>query len=217
MKAESIAFALSGTLFGLIAGWIIGSQNAVPKPAAPAATSAVAPAPPAQGRALDSARVSRLEQQANAEPSNAVVRTELANLYFDAERFDAAAPWYEAALKLDPSNVNVSTDLGVAYFSMGQADRALAQFDVSLKLDPKHVKTLLNQGIVRAFGKGDRSGAQESWERVVAIAPGSEEAARAEQGLAGIREAIRRAANGDATGPAASGATSSPASGAPAQ
>ena len=36
-----------------------------------------------------------------------------------------------------------------------QADRALQQFDYSLKLDPSHTKTLLNQGIVMAFGKQD--------------------------------------------------------------
>ncbi len=41
-----------------------------------------------------------------------------------------------------------------------QVDRALAQIDHSLTLDPKHVKTLLNQGIVRAFGKKDLAGAR---------------------------------------------------------
>ena len=57
--------------------------------------------------------------------------------------------------------MNVSTDLGVAYYYTNQPDKALAQFDESLKLDPKHAKTLLNQGIVRAFGKQDLDGAEE--------------------------------------------------------
>jgi hypothetical protein len=35
----------------------------------------------------------------------------------------------------------------------------LKQFDHSLSIDPKHVKTLLNVGIVRAFGKQDLAGA----------------------------------------------------------
>ena len=59
------------------------------------------------------------------------------------------------ALKLNPNDVNVSTDLGVSYYYTNQPDKALAQFDHSLKLDPKHAKTLLNVGIVKAFGKQD--------------------------------------------------------------
>ena len=45
---------------------------------------------------------------------------------------------------------------------MNQPDRALAQFERSLAIDPKHTKTLLNIGIVRAFGKQDLEGRRES-------------------------------------------------------
>ena len=145
----------------------------------------MAPRPPA----LDSARITRLEQQAAAEPDNASVRTELGNLYFDAERPDLAIPWYEAAARLNPSDVNVSTDLAVSYYYTNQPDRALEQIDQSLSIDPSHLKTLLNQGIIRAFGKQDLAGAAESWERVVAIAPNSPEGQRAQQGLNGLRTA----------------------------
>lgn len=195
MNRESLAFALSGVFFGLLVGWIIGSQHGVSTPA-PAAAPASASSESSPAARVDPAAVSRLEQQANAEPSNAAVRVELANLYFDAGQYEAAIPWYEAALKLDPKNVNASTDLGVAYYSMQQSqpDRALAQFDVSLRIDPRHLKTLLNQGIVRAFGKRDLAGAAESWEKVVAIAPTSEEGMRASQGLEGLRAAHAAAA-----------------------
>ena len=37
--------------------------------------------------------------------ANAAIRVDLGNLYFDAERFDMAISWYEAALKIDPKNV----------------------------------------------------------------------------------------------------------------
>ena len=52
MKSESIAYGIAGVAFGLIAGWIIGTQQAAPRPApapapAPAATSASATAIPA--------------------------------------------------------------------------------------------------------------------------------------------------------------------------
>lgn len=173
---------MSGVFFGLVIGWILGTQQA------PSAAIAAA-APPAQAAAqlpneppppvLDVQRASALERQANSEPNNAIVRVDLGNLYFDAQRFDIAASWYEAALKLEPKNVNASTDLGVSYYSNNDPERALKQFQYSLSLDPSHAKTLYNEGIVLAFGRQDIDGAIKSWEKLIAVAPNSEEATRA--------------------------------------
>ena len=192
MTRDAFIFAISGTCFGLLVGWILGSQAGRPAPAAPAPQAAAAPAQPTgerQAPPLDTARAADLERQANARAGDSAVRIELANLYYDAERFDLAIPWYEAALRLDARNVNVSTDLALCYYFTGDADRALRQIDYSLGIDPAHTKTLLNQGIIRAFGKQDLQGATESWQKVVQIAPDSEEARRARQGLDGIRSA----------------------------
>jgi tetratricopeptide (TPR) repeat protein len=191
LKRDSLIFLISGTVFGLLIGWMIGSQHAGPPPPA-AAAAAAQPSPPGQGGAasapaLDTQRVAELEKIASAEPGNATVRVEIANLYFNAERFDQAAPWYEASLKINPKDVNASTDLGVCYYYTQQDDRALAQFEHSLAIDPKHVKTLFNQGIVRAFGKQDIQGATESWQRVIAAAPDSEEGKKAKQILDGLK------------------------------
>ncbi len=111
----------------------------------------------------------------NASPATPRPRTELANLYFDAERYDDAIKWYSEALKLAPNDVDVSTDLGVSYYYTNQADKALEQFSHSLKINPKHSKTLLNVGIVRAFGKQDLEGAQEAWQQAIQNAPESPE------------------------------------------
>ena len=202
MKRDSLAFALSGTFFGLLVGWIIGSQQVTPSPVAPAAapTAAAAPAAPTPPP-LDTARIALLEREAGAEPRNAGVRTDIGNLYFDAERFDQAIPWYEAAIAIDPKNVGTSTDLAVAYYQTNQFDRALAQIDASLSIDAKHVKTLFNQGIIRAFGKQDLAGAAEAWEKVVSIAPNSAEGQRARQGLDGLRAAHQGAGGTGAAPP----------------
>jgi len=192
MKRDSM-FAMVGMLFGILIGWIVGSQHAGPPAptAAPASASSASSGSQASGRAtsapaLDVQRASELERTANSQPSNAAVRVELANVYFDAERFDLAVPWYEASLKLDSKNLDASTDLGVCYYYLNQVDRALAQLDHSLSLDPKHLKTLLDQGIVRAFGKKDFAGAIDSWQKVIAVAPTSTEAQQAKQGIDGI-------------------------------
>lgn len=193
MSRESLFFAVSGTFFGLLVGWIIGSQRPAASPApAPAAQTAAAPAQPAPGqapRAVDEARVTALSGRASAEPGNAAVRTELGNVYFDADRFEDAIRWYEEALRINPGDADVSTDLGIAFYYTNQADRALAQFAHSLSVSPAHTKTLLNQGIVLAFAKQDLDAAAKSWERVVELAPDSPEGQAARRALDGLRSA----------------------------
>jgi tetratricopeptide (TPR) repeat protein len=192
MRAESIVFAIAGMCFGVILGWVIGTQQAVPRTVAPAAAEAAAPAAQAGGNGakpaptLDEARVQALTTIINSDPKNAGAHIQLGNAYFDAERYADAIKYYEQALKLDPKNVDASTDLGVSYYYTNRADEALKQFDYSLSLDPKHTKTLLNQGIVLAFGKQDLNGAADAWKKVVAIAPQSQEGQAAQRGLDGI-------------------------------
>jgi cytochrome c-type biogenesis protein CcmH/NrfG len=182
---------VAGVFFGVLVGWIIGSQQrsgVVPSPAVqPAASQPAASAqtPPP----LDESRASAMKTAAQQNPADAATRVQLGNLYFDAGRFQEAAEWYEAALKINPRDVNASTDLGIAYYYMNQADKALAQFDRSLTVDPRHAKTLLNVGIVRAFGKQDLKGATAAWQRVLDVAPGSEEARAATQALEGVKSA----------------------------
>jgi cytochrome c-type biogenesis protein CcmH/NrfG len=197
-----VVFAVSGTCFGLLVGWILGSQSSrpVPAPVPPAASAAAQPPGERQPPPLDVQRAADLEQQAKARPDDAMVRAELGNVYYDAERFDLAIPWYEAALRLEGRNVDVSTDLALCYYFTSDVDKALRQIDFSLSIDPRHTKTLLNQGIIRAFGKKDLDGAAESWEKVVQIAPESEEARRARQGLDGLRSAHPDSGRGAGSG-----------------
>ncbi len=192
MKADAVAFGIAGIAFGLVAGWVIGSQQAIIRstsvPPAAAAAPAVAPAT-APAPALDEAKASALRSTAEREPGNAQARAQLGNLYFDAERYADAITWYSEALKLAPNDPDVSTDLGVSYYYTNQPDRALQQFDQSLKADPKHVKTLLNIGVVRAFGKQDLAGAEQAWQQVVQLAPDSPEGQAARRGLDSLRAA----------------------------
>jgi len=196
MKSDAIAYGIAGVVFGLIAGWIIGSQQAVTRPAAAPPVAQLAPASaPASGSGatraaiLDEAQVNALKSVAARETSNATPRVQLGNLYFDAERYDDAIKWYEEAVKLSPNDVNLSTDLGVSYYYVNQPDKALEQFNRSLKLDPKHAKTLLNLGIVKAFGKQDLQGAADAWQQVIKLAPESPEAQAAKRALDSLQSA----------------------------
>jgi cytochrome c-type biogenesis protein CcmH/NrfG len=193
MKSDSIAFGIAGILFGLIAGWIIGTQQAASRPGSAAAPQAAAQqqtAPPATSAPpLDEAKVTAFKSVAEREPKNPTPRVELGNLYFDSERYTDAITWYAEALKLSPKDVNVSTDLGIAYYYTNQPDKALEQFSQSLKLDPKHAKTLLNVGIVKAFGKQDLEGAEAAWQQVLDLEPDSAEGRAAKRALDTMRSA----------------------------
>ncbi|MBI3050265.1 MAG: tetratricopeptide repeat protein [Acidobacteria bacterium] len=190
MKAESIVFAVAGMCFGVILGWVIGAQQAG-RPAAPAAAQT---APAGQGTTrqappLDEARVQALMTVIKNDPKNGGAAVQLGNTYFDAERYEDAIKWYEEGLRLDPKNPDASTDLGISYYYAGQTDRALQQFEESLKIDPRHTKTMLNKGVVLAFGKQDLAGAEAAWKQVVALAPDSPEGQAARRALEGIAAA----------------------------
>jgi tetratricopeptide (TPR) repeat protein len=199
MKADSIVFTVAGMCFGVILGWVLGSQQAgrLTPAAAPAAQAAAPGTPTAAGTqqpaVLDEARVQSLTTILQSDPKNSGAAIQLANTYFDGERYNDAIKWYEEALKLDPKNVDASTDLGVSYYYVNQADRALQQFDYSLKLNPSHTKTLLNQGIVMAFGKQDLDAASAAWRKVVDLAPDSPEGQAAKRALEGVAAAHRQA------------------------
>jgi cytochrome c-type biogenesis protein CcmH/NrfG len=194
---ESLLLGVAGIFFGILVGWIIGSQQATPArdatPATPEARTSQAQAPP-----FDEKRAAALEASAEKNPRDAAARIELGNLYFDHDRFAEASRWYQAALQIDPRNVDVSTDLGIAFYYQNQPDAALEQFARSLAIDPRHTKTLLNVGIVRAFAKKDLDGAAKAWQRVVDLAPDSPEAQRAREALTRFRSAHPEAETGDA-------------------
>jgi len=189
MKAESIVFAVAGMCFGVILGWVLGTQQASARSAPVAAEAPVAegqagnPPPPV----LDEARVQQYQSILSSDPRNAGALVQLGNTYFDAQRYPDAIKYYEQALTIEPGNADASTDLGVSYYYSNRPDDALKQFEVSLKLDPKHSKTLLNKGIVMAFGKQDLDGAAAAWTQVVELSPSSPEAEAARRGLEGIK------------------------------
>ena len=77
------------------------------------------------------------------------------------------------------------------------ARRAIKQFEHSLSIDPKHTKTLLNIGIVKAFGKQDLNGAAAAWQQVVALAPDTPEGQAAKKALEGLQNAHPHSVTGD--------------------
>jgi tetratricopeptide (TPR) repeat protein len=205
MKLESVIYAISGVFFGLIVGWIIGSQQATvaPRPRATQTESAPQQGGPASSEQasagpaatapppaiLDETKVAALRTVVDHDAKNAVARAQLGDLYYDSGKYPDAIKWYSDALALNPKDINVSTDLGVSYYYNNDPDRAIQQLEQSLKIDPSHAKTLLNLGVVRAFGKRDLKGATEAWQHLVEVAPQTPEGQQAKQALDSLSSA----------------------------
>jgi len=188
-RIEPLPLIVSLLFASGLMGWVVWSQRPVEpeivaEMAAPPA--AETPSPPAVPP-VDETRAADLRQAAEQAPADVQVRIDLGNLYFYAQRFEEAVPWYEAVLAREPEAVDVSTDLALAYYYLEDTDRALAQFDRSLEIDPAHPKTFLSIGMVRAFGNRDLDGAMAAWEEVVRVAPGSSEALAATEALESLR------------------------------
>ena len=100
MPKESVVFGLAGVFFGILVGWMIGSQQARP----PAATTSAPPAAAQQAQTappFDQSRATALEATIAANASDVESRVQLGDLYFDAERFADAVKWYEDALRIE--------------------------------------------------------------------------------------------------------------------
>jgi tetratricopeptide (TPR) repeat protein len=188
-RIEPLPLIVSLLFASGLMGWVVWSQRPVePEIVAEVAAppAAETPSPPAVPP-VDETRAADLRQAAEQAPADVQVRIDLGNLYFYAQRFEEAVPWYEAVLAREPEAVDVSTDLALAYYYLEDTDRALAQFDRSLEIDPAHPKTFLSIGMVRAFGNRDLDGAMAAWEEVVRVAPGSSEALAATEALESLR------------------------------
>src|SRR5258705_10378958 len=110
MKSDGIAFGIAGILFGLIAGWIIGSQYESVRRQPLSATQAASPAPAAAPQApppLDEAKGTAFRSAAEKDPKNAAPRAPLADLDFNPERFDDRTNGDGQALGLPRADVRV--------------------------------------------------------------------------------------------------------------
>lgn len=181
MSALAVISGIAGTLFGIIVGYLIATQQgatASGTAGSPAAVAASAPAPAATGPAINEQELQAYRDILKNDPKNVRAATELGNRLYDAGRYTEAIEYYRQAFANDPRNVAVSTDLATAIWYTGDADSAIAQFQRSLAIDPTHAQTLFNMGIVRSQGKNDPRGAAEAWEKLLASNPGYPEAER---------------------------------------
>ena len=117
------------------------------------------------------AQTAALEEAVKRDPTNADLRTQLGNLYYDGSRFDKAIEEYTESLRIRPGDPHVETDLATSYHYVGQHDRALEALDNVLRHTPGFAQALYNKGVVLQAGKNDAAGAAAAWEELLRSNP----------------------------------------------
>lgn len=111
-----------------------------------------------------------LRTRLKANPNDLAAIVGLADMYFDAGKFDQSAVYARRALELDPGNPDVRTDYATALHQTGHDLEALTQLDTVLAERPKFVQALFNRGVVlQAIGR--RTDAIAAFQRFIAAAP----------------------------------------------
>jgi cytochrome c-type biogenesis protein CcmH/NrfG len=155
---------------------------------APAETKKVAPpGPPPAGAQNAQKRIAILRLLVDRDPGDVKAWIALGNEYFDSGERAKAVDAYAKALQLQPDNPDVLTDQGVMYRELGAVDKAIANFEKASTIKPNHVQSILDLGVLYAQDLKDFDKALKSWDRVVAIAPVSPQAARAREYIEEIK------------------------------
>jgi len=210
MNRTTLLALAGGLAAGLIAGGLIGYAfgsgsgsgssmvvaAGVPPATAPAMPAAMPGAMPgampnpgmaAPPSADQQQRAAALERTVLQDPKNRAAWVELGNDYFDTHQAQKAVTAYAKALSLQGDDPNVLTDQGVMFRELGQYDKAVANFQKANKLDPKHLQSLFNLGIVYANDLHKPAEATAAWNKLIALAPASQQADQARQALASLK------------------------------
>jgi RNA polymerase subunit RPABC4/transcription elongation factor Spt4 len=106
---------------------------------------------------------------------------------YQAGDLRTAASHFEAATQADPRNASYFTNLGVAYGELGDDLRAFTAYQRAVELNPRELQAYLNMGYL--YNERERATeAREVWEKLIRLAPDSEEADEARENLRNLEE-----------------------------
>ena len=144
----------------------------------PAAAPAGGGGPPAPVMRM----LTELRGRVARNPNDLSALVSLAQLYFDAGKFQQALPYYRRALALDPANPDTRTDYATVLHATGEDLSALDQLNQVLKERPDFPAALFNRGVVDA-AIGRRTDAVDSFERFLKVSPHDSKAGEARTAL----------------------------------
>jgi len=165
MKKETILLVVITLVVGAIGGIIF--SNAKNDKIANGATFDPGSAPSINYQQ----QIQALEAVLAKEPDNRQAWVQLGHNYFDSNQPMKAIEAYDKALAMDGNDPDVLTDQGIMYRRVGWFDKAIEAFIKANSLNPQHLNSLFNMGIVYSQDLGDKSKAEEAWNRYLELSP----------------------------------------------
>lgn len=189
--SQRALFFGAGLVFGVVVGWLVArSSEAPPSPAAPPALE-VTPDSPAmpEARPVDPDTLDVFLAEVEARPEDPAARAAVGELHLEALDFGEAVYWLQQARNLDPSDLDIRARLAFAQLGQGDVAAAVTGYEAVLTEDPQHFESLVALGRVRLFLEQDLAAGIELWERAIAAAPDSPEAAALRAQIESLRSA----------------------------
>ena len=139
MRADSIVFAVAGVLFGVIVGWVLGSQQA--RPSAPAAAPAAQASSAGQAAAPDT--VTRADRRAVDAPAEIHLTPTASSVHRKGE-------W------LVPRRINVRSKASSVKLDFRHAIIGTREVDIALNDMASSVEIILPDGAISSRGHAAR-------------------------------------------------------------
>lgn len=186
---ERALFFGAGLVFGVVLGLLVGGQPEPPPapPGAPPARGAAASAPEAPP--VDPERLEALLAEVEARPEDPAARAAVGEFHLEGRAFRDAVYWLQQARNLAPADLDIRARLAFALFALGDAAGAISGYEAVLAEDPDHFPSLLALGRLRLFVEQDLPAGIALWERAIAAAPDSPEAAALRAEIEALRSA----------------------------
>lgn len=163
MKKENIMFGVFGLIVGLVVGFVFANsvnKTGIDRPAviasnsSPSSNPAMPPDhPPLGGSTGDSTQTAPVAQvmesieKAKQQPQDFEAQMTAADLYYQIQRFEDAAKYYEAASKLKPAEAEPMIKAGNAYFDGEKYEIAETWYLRALEKDPKNISVRTDLGL----------------------------------------------------------------------
>lgn len=189
MRKENLMFGIFGLVLGLVVGFVFANSVNKTVPPAPttSATGAVTnPAippdhPPIGGQTGDSTQTAPIPQvmesieKAKQQPQNYEAQMTVADLYYQIQRFEDAAKFYEVASKLKPAEAEPMIKAGNAHFDAEKYEIAEKWYVQALEKEPKNINVRTDLGLTFFLRTPkDVERAIKEYKAALAIAPDSE-------------------------------------------
>jgi len=103
-------------------------------------------------------------------PKNALIASNIGNVYLEQKYFKKALDFYEQAISLDRNYAEAYINKGNALQELNRYSEAIASYDQAVQLDPMDVKAYVNRG--NAFlESGQLSAALQSYDDAIRLQP----------------------------------------------